>query len=155
MSAAQRGTEVPFANSCFMRRLFADLATAVAYQSGRPATFLIAAIIILFWAITGPIFHYSDTWQLIINTGTTIVTFLMVFVIQNTQNRDGAAIQAKLDELIRVSAARNALIGIETLTQEEIAEIRAACAARAKNAAQGVKLRVNKKAKAAADKVLS
>src|SRR5215831_11909675 len=83
MSAAQRGTEVPFANSCFMRRLFADLATAVAYQSGRPATFLIAAIIILFWAITGPIFHYSDTWQLIINTGTTIVTFLMVFVIQN------------------------------------------------------------------------
>jgi low affinity Fe/Cu permease len=140
---------------CFMRRLFADLATAVAYQSGRPATFFFAAIIILAWAITGPIFHYSDTWQLIINTGTTIVTFLMVFVIQNTQNRDGAAIQAKLDELIRVSAARNALIGIETLTQEEIAEIRAKFAARAKNTAQGVKLRANKKAQAAVDKVPS
>jgi low affinity Fe/Cu permease len=131
--------------TCFMGRLFADLATAVAYQSGRPATFLIAAIVILAWAITGPIFHYSDTWQLIINTGTTIVTFLMVFVIQNTQNRDGAAIQAKLDELIRVSAARNALIGIETLTQEEIAEIRAKFAARAKNTAEGVKLRAKQK----------
>src|SRR5262249_33934333 len=134
---------------------FDDIATATAHQSGRPITFLFAVFIIIAWAVTGPIFHYSDTWQLIINTGTTIVTFLMVFVIQNTQNRDGAAIQAKLDELIRVSAARNALIGIETLTQEEIAEIRAACAARAKNAAQGVKLRVNKKAKAAPDKVLS
>jgi low affinity Fe/Cu permease len=138
-----------------MRRLFADLATAVAYQSGRPATFFFAAIVILAWAITGPIFHYSDTWQLIINTGTTIVTFLMVFVIQNTQNRDGAAIQAKLDELIRVSAARNALIGIETLTQEEIAEIRAKFAARAKDTAQGVKLRANKKAQAAVDNVPS
>ena len=138
-----------------MRRLFADLATTVAYQSGRPATFLIAAIVIVVWAITGPIFHYSDTWQLIINTGTTIVTFLMVFVIQNTQNRDGAAIQAKLDELIRVSAARNSLIGIETLTQEEIAEIRAACAAREKNTAHGVERRADKKAKAALHKELS
>ena len=107
-----------------------------------------AAIVIVVWAISGPIFHFSDTWQLIINTGTTIVTFLMVFVIQNTQNRDGAAIQAKLDELIRVSAAQNSLIGIENLTEDEIAEIRAACSARAKNAAQGSKLRTNKKAKA-------
>ena len=122
--------------SNFMR--FADLATAVAYQAGRPATFLMAAIVIVVWAISGPIFHFSDTWQLIINTGTTIVTFLMVFVIQNTQNRDGAAIQAKLDELIRVSAARNSLIGIENLTEDEIAEIRAACSAR--TAAQGQSL---------------
>jgi len=76
-----------------------------------------AAFIIIVWAITGPIFHYSDTWQLIINTGTTIITFLMVFIIQNIQNRDSAAVQAKLDELIRVSAAQNALIGIEHLTQ--------------------------------------
>src|ERR1700721_3955757 len=109
-----------------MKRLCADLSTAAAYQSGCTATFLIATILVVVWAITGPIFHYSDTWQLVINTGTTIVTFLMVFVIQNTQNRDGAAIQAKLDELLRVSKARNSLIGIETLTQEEIEEIRAA-----------------------------
>jgi low affinity Fe/Cu permease len=113
-----------------MRRLFADLATFTARQSGRPITFLLAALIILVWAVTGPFFHYSDTWQLVINTGTTIVTFLMVFIIQNTQNRDGAAIQIKLDELIRVSAARNSLIGIEMLTEDEIAEIRAACLAR-------------------------
>src|ERR1700722_5688947 len=111
-----------------MKRLFADLATAAAYQSGRAATFLIATIVIVVWAITGPIFHYSDTWQLVINTGTTVVTFLMVFVIQNTQNRDGAAIQAKLDELIRVSAAKNALIGIEAMTEDEIADVRATCA---------------------------
>src|SRR6201987_4251737 len=130
-----------------MRRLFADLATAVAYQSGRPATFFFTAIVILAWAITGPIFHYSDTWQLIINTGTTIVTFLMVFVIQNTQNRDGAAIQAKLDELVRVSAARNTLIGIETLTQDEIEEIRATCAGKAGRARNGGQKAPNKNVK--------
>jgi low affinity Fe/Cu permease len=143
--------------SFFMKRLFADLATAVAYLSGRAATFLIAIVIIVVWAISGPIFHYSDSWQLIINTGTTIVTFLMVFVIQNTQNRDGAAIQAKLDELIRVSKARNSLIGIEALTQEEIAEIRAEGATRVQgNPALELKRRGGKKAKATgADKTLS
>ena len=78
------------------------------------------------WAVTGPLFGFSDTWQLVINTSTSIITFLMVFVIQNTQNRDGAAIQAKLDELIRVSAARNTLIGIETLTEDEIEAIKLA-----------------------------
>jgi low affinity Fe/Cu permease len=83
------------------------------------------------WAAAGPYFNYSDTWQLIINTGTTIVTFLMVFLIQNTQNRDGAAIQAKLDELIRASAAQNRYIGIETLTEEELTEIRKRCQERA------------------------
>jgi low affinity Fe/Cu permease len=133
-----------------MKRLFADLATTVASLSGRAATFLIAVTTIAVWAITGPIFRYSDSWQLIINTGTTIVTFLMVFVIQNTQNRDGAAIQAKLDELIRVSKARNSLIGIETLTQEEIAEIRAAGLPRGQGrSAQGLKRRAGKRAKAA------
>ena len=76
------------------------------------------------WAVSGPIFGFSDTWQLIINTGTTIITFLMVFLIQNTQNRDGAALQAKLDELIRASAAHNTFIGIEHLTEEELEEIR-------------------------------
>jgi low affinity Fe/Cu permease len=81
------------------------------------------------WAASGPIFGFSDTWQLIINTGTTVVTFLMVFVIQNTQNRDGAALQAKLDELIRASAAHNAYIGIEHLTEEELAELTKECEA--------------------------
>jgi low affinity Fe/Cu permease len=94
-------------------------------------------LIIAAWALSGPLFNFSDTWQLVINTSTTIVTFLMVFVIQNTQNRDGAAIQAKLDELIRVSAARNTLIGIETLTQDEIEEIRSTCAAKARRAVNG------------------
>lgn len=83
---------------------------------------------VLIWAVTGPVFQYSETWQLIINTGTTIVTFLMVFLIQNTQNRDGAAIQAKLDELIRSGAAKNAFIGIEHLTEAEVEEFRALCA---------------------------
>jgi low affinity Fe/Cu permease len=106
-----------------VKRTFADIATAIAHQAGRPITFLLAAFIIIVWAVTGPIFGYSDTWQLIINTGTTIITFLMVFIIQNTQNRDGAAIQAKLDELIRVSSAQNTLIGIEDLTVDEISEI--------------------------------
>jgi hypothetical protein len=74
-----------------VKHVFADIATATARQAGRPITFLFAVFIIIAWAVTGPIFHYSDTWQLIINTGTTIITFLMVFIIQNTQNRDGAA----------------------------------------------------------------
>jgi low affinity Fe/Cu permease len=117
-----------------MKRTFSDLATSVDQLSGRPLTFVVALMLIAAWALTGPLFHFSDTWQLIINTSTTIITFLMVFVIQNTQNRDGAAIQAKLDELIRVTAARNTLIGIETLTQDEIEEIRATCAAKARRA---------------------
>ena len=78
-----------------MNRVFSQLASYIAHQSGRPITFLLAAFVIVCWGITGPIFNFSDTWQLIINTGTTIVTFLMVFIIQNTQNRDGAALQSK------------------------------------------------------------
>jgi low affinity Fe/Cu permease len=120
-----------------MKRHFADIATAIARQSGRPIAFLVAALAIIMWAITGPLFDYSDTWQLVINTGTTVVTFLMVFIIQNTQNRDGAAIQAKLDELIRVSAAQNTLIGIENLTEEEIAEIRQSLAVRGQKTSNG------------------
>src|SRR5262249_13434504 len=98
--------------------------------------------------------HYSDTWQLIINTGTTIVTFLMVFIIQNTQNRDGAAVQAKLDELIRVSAAQKALIGIEQLTENESSEIRDNCAPRAKRAGEGAQKNANKKVRAAINKTV-
>jgi low affinity Fe/Cu permease len=108
----------------WLSKHFSDFATYVAHLSGRPLTFILAMLVIAAWIATGPLFGYSDTWQLIINTGTTIVTFLMVFLIQNTQNRDGAAIQTKLDELIRASAAQNAFIGIEHLTEEELDKLR-------------------------------
>jgi low affinity Fe/Cu permease len=115
--------------------LFGRLANTVAHWSGRPGTFLLCCLIIVVWAVTGPIFHYSDTWQLIINTGTTIVTFLMVFLIQNTQNRDGAALQAKLDELIRVTeTARNDLVGVERLPESKLEEIREEVAEEANHA---------------------
>lgn len=110
---------------------FANFSSSVARASGRPLTFAASIAVILAWAVSGPLFGFSDTWQLLINTGTTIVTFLMVFLIQNTQNRDGAAIQAKLDELIRASAAHNRYIGIEGLTEEELGDLRARCASRA------------------------
>jgi low affinity Fe/Cu permease len=117
-----------------VNKLFSRVATFMAHQSGRSVTFLVALLIIVCWAATGSLFGYSDTWQLIINTGTTIVTFLMVFVIQNTQNRDGAALQAKLDELIRSSHAQNRFIGIEHLTDDEIEEYHRSCAELAKKA---------------------
>jgi low affinity Fe/Cu permease len=93
---------------------------------------VLAVGVVTVWATTGPFFGFSDTWQLIINTGTTIVTFLMVFLIQNAQNRDNAAMQVKLNELIRVSRARNSFVGVEHLTEEELEEIRAKCEARAR-----------------------
>jgi low affinity Fe/Cu permease len=138
-----------------MKRAFADIATTIDQLSGRRLTFAIAIALITAWALTGPLFKFSDTWQLIINTSTTIVTFLMVFVIQNTQNRDGAAIQAKLDELIRVTAARNTLIGIEALTQDEIEEIRATCAAKARRARNGTQKEASKKIKVVVTKAVS
>ena len=110
-----------------MIKSFERMATQVAIAAGRPRAFLLAVTIVVIWGLTGPVFHWSDTWQLVINTGTTIVTFLMVFLIQNAQNRDGAAIQAKLDELIRaVGHARNEFIGIEHLNEKELDEIRTA-----------------------------
>lgn len=111
--------------------LFTKVANRVAHAAGMPATFMLCCAIILIWAVSGPFFGFSDTWQLIINTGTTIVTFLMVFLIQNTQNRDGAAIQAKLDELIRVSTGHNQFIGIEHLTETEVEAFRKKCEAAA------------------------
>jgi low affinity Fe/Cu permease len=128
-----------------VKHLFARIASATARQAGRPVIFLLAVFIIIIWAASGPIFRYSDTWQLIINTGTTIITFLMVFIIQNTQNRDGAAVQAKLDELIRVSEAKNKLIGIEHLTEDEISDIREKSVARARKAGNGTKENESKK----------
>jgi len=113
-------------------RVFGDVANKTSQAAGRASTFIFAAVLILVWAITGPLFGFSDTWQLVINTGTTIVTFLMVFLIQNSQNRDSAAIQVKLDELIRVGAARNSLVGIEHLTDDELEDLRTKCEARAK-----------------------
>src|SRR5437588_6260462 len=112
--------------------LFDRFAKQAECSMGHPKAFVIAVGAILVWAVSGPFFHYSDTWQLVINTATTIVTFLMVFLIQNSQNRDSAAIQLKLNELIRVSAARNSLVGIEHLTGDEIEELRSKCEARAK-----------------------
>ena len=140
-----------------MARIFSNLAGWVAQAAGRPSTFVLCTLLIVAWAATGPLFGFSDTWQLIVNTATTIVTFLMVFLIQNTQNRDGAAIQAKLDELIRASAAQNLFIGIERLTQEELDEIRARCEARAKAelAADRAQLDANRKAAHAAERATS
>ena len=110
-----------------MDRFFTAAASRIALFAGQPAAFVIALALILLWIVTGPLFGWSDTWQLVVNTATTIVTFLMVFLIQNSQNRDAAAIQAKLDELIRaVHDARNEFIGIEHRTDREIEAIRAA-----------------------------
>jgi low affinity Fe/Cu permease len=104
---------------------FTRFARWTAGHAGRPSAFLIATFVILGWAVTGPIFHYSDTWQLVINTGTTIVTFLMVFLIQNTQNRDSQALHLKLDELIRAKkGARNSLLDLDDLSDEELERIR-------------------------------
>ncbi len=105
--------------------LFDKGAQRTARQTGRPATFALAVVVVLVWAVTGPIFGFSDTWQLVINTGTTIVTFLMVFLIQNTQNRDTEALQLKIDELIRVTErARNRLIRLEDLTEEQLDQVK-------------------------------
>src|SRR5688572_32079796 len=110
-----------------MDRLFTLFAGRIASIVGQPVAFVAAFLIVLFWAASGPLFGFSDTWQLIISTGTTIVTFLMVFLIQNTQNRDAAAMQAKLDELLRaVGKARDQFIGVEHLTEREIEMIRRA-----------------------------
>ena len=104
-----------------MEKLFVRFATLTAKVAGKPWTFIACVGIVLVWAISGPIFQFNETWQLVINTGTTIITFLMVFLIQNTQNRDGAAMQAKLDELIyAVKQADSRFIGIEHLTEEEL-----------------------------------
>jgi low affinity Fe/Cu permease len=119
---------------------FTRFAKWISRATGRPGAFTLGLGVIVVWGITGPIFGYSDTWQLVINTGTTIVTFLMVFLIQNTQNRDSEAIHVKLDELIRaVKGARNRLMDLEDLDERELTEIRATYAKLAVEARQNLK----------------
>lgn len=110
-----------------MDRFFARFATATAHATGSPLAFILCVVAVLVWAVSGPFFGFSETWQLVINTGTTIITFLMVFLIQNTQNRDSAAFQTKLDEIILFSDAENEFIGIERLTDRELEELHARC----------------------------
>jgi low affinity Fe/Cu permease len=110
-----------------MDKFFTACATRISTVAGQPIAFIIALLLIIIWGVTGPVFHYSDTWQLVVNTATTIITFLMVFLIQNSQNRDAAAMQAKLDEMLRaIDKAREQFIGIEHLTDQQIEDIRAA-----------------------------
>jgi low affinity Fe/Cu permease len=116
-----------------MDKLFAKFANATSRVTGSPQAFLVCVAAVLIWAASGPIFKFSETWQLVINTGTTIVTFLMVFLIQNTQNRDSLAIQTKLDELIRASDAEDEFMGIEKLTDKQLDELHAKCQRMAAN----------------------
>jgi len=116
---------------------FTHLTKSTSRASGRPVTFMVALGIVIFWAATGPLFQFSDTWQLVINTGTTIVTFLMVFLIQSTQNRDSEAMQVKLDEIIRsIRGAKNELLDLEELEEKELDEIRESYEALARDARQ-------------------
>jgi low affinity Fe/Cu permease len=127
--------QVPYRSSYFTR-----FAKWTAHAMGHPRSFAIALLVILTWAISGPMFHFSDTWQLVINTGTTIITFLMVFLIQNTQNRDSAAMQIKLDEIIRATeGGHNALLDLEELTDEELVEIHDCYIELAKKARQQIR----------------
>lgn len=129
-----------------MERLFRKLATLTSSVVGSPFSFITAVVIILSWAITGPLFRFSDTWQLFINTGTTIVTFLIVFLIQNTQNRDSRAMQLKLDELLRgVKGARTSMVNIEELSDQELAELQLEFRALHEKYAQALQTRTAKK----------
>jgi low affinity Fe/Cu permease len=113
-------------------KLFDRFSHYVGHLAGQPLTFILAVALVLAWAVSGPAFGFSETWQLVINTGTTIITFLMVFIVQNSQNRDGLAIQAKLDELIRASkGAENEFIGSDLLSEKELDDLRKLCADRA------------------------
>ena len=122
------------------KSVFVRFAKSTSRMVGRPSAFVFAVVIILAWAATGPVFHYRDTWQLVINTGTTIITFLMVFLIQNTQNRDAEAMHVKLDELIRaVQGAHNALLDLEDLEDVEIDRIRSTYESLARRAREELK----------------
>ncbi len=120
----------------WLSKRFTVIASGMAHAVGKPVTFVACCLLVIVWAAAGPLFGFSDTWQLVINTSTTIVTFLMVFLIQNTQNRDGAAIQVKLDELIRATSGNERLIDIEDLTEEELEALRQRMAKRSHTSAR-------------------
>jgi low affinity Fe/Cu permease len=125
---------------------FTRFAKQTSHIAGRPVTFASAMLIIIVWAVSGPFFGFSDTWQLVINTGTTIITFLMVFLIQNTQNRDTEALQVKLDELIRAtSGAKNMLLDLEELGEKELEDIRSDYLAMAEKAREEIDTKKKKK----------
>ncbi|HEV7700003.1 MAG TPA: low affinity iron permease family protein [Pyrinomonadaceae bacterium] len=130
---------------------FTRFANATAHATGKPVTFILAVSVVVVWAVTGPLFGFSDTWQLVINTGTTIITFLMVFLIQNTQNRDGLAVQLKLDELIKaIEAANNEVLDAEDFDEKDLAERRdemMALAEKAKKAADKLERKKTTRAK--------
>jgi low affinity Fe/Cu permease len=117
-----------------LSRLFSSFATRVSELSGKPATFVLAVTLVVVWAVSGPVFGYSETWQLVINTSTTIITFLMVFILQNSQNRDSNAVQAKLDEIILTSRAHNNFIGIEKLDEVQLHRLSESLAVKAEHA---------------------
>lgn len=121
-----------------MRKNFRRFAAATSRQAGKPVAFSSAVALVVLWGATGPIFHYADTWQLVINTSTTIITFLMVFLIQSSQNRDTGALQIKLDELIRTSKAHNALLSLEELDEDELERIRKHYVSLAKSARETI-----------------
>jgi low affinity Fe/Cu permease len=135
-----------------MDRLFTHVANSVSFAAGQSAAFVLCCCIVLIWAVSGPFFGFSDTWQLVINTATTIVTFLMVFLIQNTQNRDAAAIQAKLDALIEASSASNIFVGIEHLPQSEVEKFRRACEDAARKVANDALATVEVRAELASER---
>lgn len=118
--------------------IFRRFAEATARGTGKPAAFLLATLVVLVWAATGPVFHFGDTWQLVINTGTTIITFLMVFLIQNSQNRDTAALQIKLNELIRATHANNALLNLDDLDEDALERIRGYYSTMAKSRGEAI-----------------
>ncbi len=131
---------------------FSRFARWTEHLSGRPGAFVTAFAVVLVWGLTGPLFHFSDTWQLVINTGTTIVTFLMVFIIQNAQNRDTQAIHLKLDELIRATkAARNGMIDLEEKSEAELAKVKTSFESLAKTA-DGLGHRIDKKVERAVER---
>jgi low affinity Fe/Cu permease len=125
LERALKVLEAGIGETMAMDKLFARFSTRIAHIAGSPLTFLACVALVVVWAASGPFFGFSETWQLVINTSTTIITFLMVFVIQNTQNRDGSAVQTKLDEIIRSSDAEDEFMGIEKLTDAELEKLHA------------------------------
>ena len=146
--ARSRDNRQSSASPSALAQKFSRFAHTISIWTGHPLAFLLAVLLVVVWVLTGPIFHYSDTWQLVINTGTTIVTFLMVFLIQNTQNRDTLAIQLKLSELVlAMKGAENKFAAIEDLSDEELEQLHNDCRARAEMTRQHIEGRKDRSPK--------